>query len=298
MSDSFMNIRTGEVVEDVARIVTNSQESNITAYKIKLKKARKLNKLIAQHCGGFFFYRYDNLLETIGGKTDVAFRFIYLCASATPEGYFIKYNNEKCVTKKDFTYIFDKPLRSTQRYVDELIDVKLLYKDEEGYRLNPIFYYCNLDDETAKRKSVRTFRNCIRELYVNSDPNEHSYMGEILKFVPYINLYNNILCWYPEEPDKNKIQPLTLQEIRFILRANSNYGYEIERKLESLFIKGEPVFGKFEAAEEYQYIINPRLLYRGNDPLQFKGLIDQFDVAKGQYLNKIEKKKTRKKMNQ
>ena len=51
MSDSFMNIRTGEVVEDVARIVTNSQENNITAYKIKLKKARKLNKLIAQHCG-------------------------------------------------------------------------------------------------------------------------------------------------------------------------------------------------------------------------------------------------------
>ena len=113
---------------------------------------------------------------------------------------------------------------------------------------------------------------------------------------PYINLYNNILCWYPEESDKDKIQPLTLAEIRFILRANSNYGYEIERKLESLFIKGEPVFGKFEAAEEYQYIINPRLLYRGNDPLQFKGLIDQFDVAKGQYLNKKENKKTKKKM--
>lgn len=286
----------GEIVRNVTGLTTQQQENSIEAYKIKMKKARKLNRLIAQHCGGFFFYRYDNLLNTVNGETAVAFRFLYLCACATTEGYFIKYSNERCMTRDDFTYIFDKPLRSTRKYVDELTKCKLLYKDTEGYRLNQLYYYCNLENEDTRRKSVRTFRSCIKEMYSNSDPNEHSYMGELLKFIPYINLYNNILCWYPEESDKNKIQPLTLQEIRFILRANSNYGREIENKLESLFVKGEPVFGKFEAAEECQYVINPRLLYRGNDPFQFQGLIDQFDVAKGQYLNNRQKKIKRRKM--
>ena len=286
MPRNFIDADTQEYIEGVTSYRTQKQENSIIAYKIKMTKAKKLNRIIAQHCGGFFFYRYDDLLDVVKGNTATAFRFLYLCACADQDGCFIKYGKEKCLTRDDFTYIFDVPLRSTRRYVDELTKCNLLYKDEKEYKLNPMYYYCSLQNDENRRRSVRTFRNCIKELYNNSDPNEHRYMGEILKFIPYINLYNNVLCWYPEESDKEKIQPLTIQEIRYILRNNSTYGYEIEKKLESLFIKGEPVFGKFEAAEEYQYIINPRLLYRGNDAKQLQSLIDQFDIAKGQYLNK------------
>lgn len=288
MPDDFMNLRTGEITKDVTKLTTKRQEDNISDFKIRIKKARKLNKLIAQHCGGFFFYRYDNLLEAANGKTDVAFRFVYLCACATTEGYFIKYNKELCKTIDDFTYIFENTKKSARNYIEQLKECNLIFKDEQGYKLNPMYYYCNLDDEDKKKRSIRTFRECIKELYRNSDPGEHKYMGEILKFVQYINIYNNVLCWYPEEPDKEKIQPLTIQEIRFILRSNSTYGYTLMNKLEDLFVKGEPVFGKFKAANEYHYIINPRLLYRGNEPSQFQALIDQFDISKGQYLNRKE----------
>lgn len=294
MLHKVLDLNTNEVYDNVSKIVTISQQDKNTEYKIRMKKARKLNSLIAQHCGGFFFYRYDDLLNVVENNTAVAFRFLYLCASATDDGYFIKYNDEYCESRDDFTYIFDKPLRSSRRYVDELKEHNLLYKDDKGYRLNQMYYYCKIDEDDKKRRSVRTFRNCIKEMYKNSDPNEHSLMGELFKFVPYINIYNNVLCWYPEQPDKEKIQPLTLQEIRFIIRSNSTYGYTIENKLESLFVKGEPVFGRFESADEYHFIINPKLLYRGNDPDQFKALIDQFDIAKCQYLNKKKKQKLKK----
>ncbi len=295
MGKKLVDPDTGEIIE-VDYYRTTSQAKKITEYKKKIQRVKKLNQLIAQHCGGFFFYRYDDVLSLLEGNTAAGFRYIYLCACATKEGYFIKYNNELCKTQEEFTYIFEKTKDTVKRYINELEQYSLIYKDDQGYRLNPMYYYCSLNGDEQKKHSVRTFRNCVKELYNNSNPNEHATMGELLKFVPYINIYNNVLCWNPEESDKDDIQPLTLRDIRYIIRENSNYGRELEDKLEMLFVKGEPVFGRFEAAQEHHWIINPKLLYRGNSPKQFQALIDQFDVAKRQYLNRQERKKKRRKM--
>lgn len=291
MPDSFMNMRTKEITDNVVSLITSSQQERNTQFSQRTKKQKKLNKLIYQHCGGFFFYKYSDLLEHVKGDTAAAFRFIYLCACADKDGYFIKYHDKYCESRDDFTYIFDRPLRTTRKYVDELVGYDLLIKDMQKYKLNVDYYSCGVIDENFKRQSVRTFRNAVKELYCNSDPNQHGLIGELLKFIPYLNIYNNVLCWYPEEPSKDMIQPLTLQEIRHILRQNSNYGYVIEEKLEDIWINGEPVFGKFETVGEYHYIINPRLLYRGNDPKDLQSLIDQFDISKHQYLNNLNKHK-------
>ena len=291
MPDSFMNMRTGDVTDNVTRLVTLEEQNRNSNFSKNLKKHKQINKLIYQHCGGFFFYKYTDLLDVVEGNTAIAFRFIYLCACADKDGRFIKYGNEYCRTRDDFTYIFDKPLRSTRNYVDELCKYGLIGKTEQTYKLNPDYYSCGILDDTFKKQSVRTFRNAIKDLYNNSNPNEHSTIGELLKFIPYLNIYNNTLCWYTEESSVDKMQPLTIQEIRHILRQNSYYGYVVEEKLEELFVKGEPVFGKFEAAGEYHYIINPRLLYRGNDARDLQKVIDHFDISKYQYLNKINKKR-------
>lgn len=293
MAIRLVDPETGEII-DVAWYRTVDQDERTSNFRQMSKKAQKLHKMIAQHCGGFFFYRYQDLLSVLEGDTATGFRFVYLCACATKEGYFIKYNNEICKTQEDFTYIFDKTKDTVKKYLLKLENHNLIYKDEKGYRLNSLYYYCSLDSDEQKKNSVRTFRNCVKELYNNSNPNEHALMGELLKFVPYINIYNNVICWNPEESDKNQVHPLSLRDIRCVIRENSNYGRELEERLEMIFIKGEPVFGKFEAANEYHYIINPRLLYRGNDPSQFRSLIDQFDIAKGQYLNRQQKIRKRK----
>ena len=58
MPDSFMNMRTGDVTEDVVELRTLQQQQRNSNYSQSLKKQKKLNKLIYQHCGGFFFYKY------------------------------------------------------------------------------------------------------------------------------------------------------------------------------------------------------------------------------------------------
>jgi len=291
MSKELLDLETGEIL-DVVSYRTKDQQDRNTKFRQKAEQMKKLNKKIAHHCGGFFFYRYQDLLDVLDGDTATGFRFIYLCACATRDGYFIKYNNEFCRTQSDFTYIFDKTIDTVKKYIGKLESFGLIHKDDKGYRLNPLYYYCSLnDDDDQKRNSARTFRSCVKELYNNSNPNEHSLMGELFKFVPYINIHNNVLCWNPEESDENYINPLTLSEIRAVIRENSKYSFELERKLETIMIKGEPVLGKFESVNECHFVINPRLLYRGNNPSRFQSLIDQFDVAKAQYFKKTQRRK-------
>jgi predicted transcriptional regulator len=286
MGKKVIDYDTGEIIDNVSRIVTNGEQKKITEYK-KLQQRRKdLRKLINKHCGAFYFYRYDRIIELLNDDTSTAFRFLYLCACANTEGYFIKYGNEYCKTIEDFTYIFDKGRSSVKKYMKNIIDYKLVYKDTLGYRINPIYYSMGGMDDDFKRQSVRTFNQAIKELYYNSDPKEHSLMGQLIKLVPYINIYSNTICENIDCIDKKEIQPLTKTEIANILQANNTYGYTLLDKLMNVFIKGEPVIGLFTSMGQYQYRVNPRLFYRGNNPWELRDLIDLFDIAKNQFIRK------------
>ena len=292
MSKRVIDYDTGEIIEDVSRIITNTEDKKITEYKQLQQRRKHLRKVMEEHCGNFYFYRYDKLLEQLEDNTATAFRFLYLCACADNEGYFVKYANEYCKTKEDFTYIFDKGKSTVRKYMDDLTSNNLLFKDEKGYKLNPLFYSMGGMDSEFRRNTIRTFNKAVKELYYNSDPKEHRMIGKVLKLVPYINIYNNVLCWNIEETSKEEIQPLTVCEIREILHPKNNYSYDIMNKLEMLFIKGEPVLGRFESVGTEQFIINPRLFYRGNNPRDLQSIIDAFDIAKNQYLKKKQKRKS------
>lgn len=290
MGKKYVDYDTGEIIDNVTRIVTEDQQRKASEYKIHQKKKQHLYKLMNKHCGNFYFYRYDKLLEQLDDDTATAFRFLYLCACADNEGYMIAYDNVYCDTVEDFTYVFERTKDTVRKYVEDLKRNKLLYKDEKGYRLNPIFYSSGSLDNNFKRNSIRTFNNAIKELYRNSNPKEHKLIGKLLKLVPYINIYNNVLCWNIEDTNKETIQPLTIEEIRYIIHPQNNYNYSASDRLENIFIKGEPVMGRFRSVGQEQFIINPRLFYRGNDSKDLQAIIDQFDIAKQQYIKKRKRK--------
>lgn len=296
MNRKIVDYETGEIIENVSRVITEDEDKKIRAYKQLQQQRKSLRDLMKRHCGGFYFYRYDKLIEQLNDDTATAFRFLYLCACADSDGRIVKYNNEYCCTKEDFTYIFDRPLRTVRKYVDDLLTNKLLYKDGAEYKLNPMYYSIGMDD-SFKRNSIRTFNKAIKELYYNSDPKEHKVIGKILKLVPFINIYNNVLCWNIEETDEKLIQPLTLRDIMNIVHPGTNYSYDVVDKLQTLFIKGEPVLGNFSSVKQQQYIINPRLFYRGNNVEDLRAVIEQFDISKYQYLRKKKKKIERKNNN-
>lgn len=286
MSKTFIDYDTGEVLEGITSYTTESDDAKRTAYRQLQQKRKHIRELVDHHCGEFYFYRYDKLLEQLQDDTATAFRFLYLCACADKDGYVYKYGREKCRSVEDFTYVFEKTKDTVRRYMETLTSNQLIFKNDGSYKLNPLFYSMgNLDDD-FKRNTIRTFNKAIKELYYNSDPKEHKMIGRVLKLVPYINVYNNVLCWNIYETDKQLIQPLTLSEIRTIIHPRNNYGYQVVENLMNLFIKGEPVIGNFTSIGEEHYIINPRLFYRGNNANDLQLIIDQFDISKYQHLKR------------
>lgn len=284
----FANLETGEIVNIASYTTTDQADSEDFSNK-KKNECRKLYNTIQSEFGNFYFYQYKRLLTTLENDTATAFRFLYLCTFADKDGYIYTSENQKCTTYSDFIFIFDRTKSTVTDFVKALEKYKLVYKSRECFIINSQYYAMNINSNSFKTNSVRAFNNAIRELYKDSNPKEHSVIGEVLKLVPYINIANNTLCWNIEDVHPDAIIPLTMQEIRHVLRPNSDYGRKITNKIENLYIKGEPVLGKFEATKGYQYIINPRLFYRGNNIYQLKGIMDQFDIAKGTYKRKRKK---------
>lgn len=287
--DRWYNVVTGEFKDDVRSILTGEDIKNEDEDSKILHMKRRLYNKIGEAFGNFYFYRYDKLLQLVEDDTATGFRFLFLCTYGDKQGYILTYNEEKCSIYSDFIPIFDRTKSSVIKIIKTLEEYGLIYKQNNYYRINSEYYSMNLDSAAFKKNSIRTFNRAIRELYKDSDPREHGAIGELLKLVPYINISNNVLCWNIEDVHPDEIIPLTMNEIRTILRPKSDYGRKIMNKLETLFIKGEPVLLKTQSVNQTQYVINPRLFYRGNDITQLGAIIEHFDISKYRYLNKKKK---------
>ena len=90
MGKRVIDYETGEIIDNVTRVVTESEEKRISEFKQLQQRRNNLRKLIEKHCGNFYFYRYDRLLDQLDDDTATGFRFLYLCACADAEGYTVR----------------------------------------------------------------------------------------------------------------------------------------------------------------------------------------------------------------
>ena len=73
----------------------------------------------------------------------------------------------------------------------------------------------------------RLFINGIRQIYEDNKSVNQSMIGSIIRLLPYVNSYTNVLCWNPLERDPEKISPITIGDLAKV------FGYDNgnERKL-------------------------------------------------------------------
>lgn len=293
MAKRIADLETG-VIHEVVRFTTVKQAEAQASYKKRNKSKLEFNEELIGHYGYFYFLRYDKVIELLEDDTATAFRFLYLCTFGDRNGNIIAFDKHKCATYEDFTHIFEKTTATVKYYLGSMVENKLIYKESGYYKINPIYYSNSLDDDESKRNSIRTFKEAIKELYRNSNVREHALMGQIIKLVPYINIYKNILCFNIECADKDLIEPLSKNDIASILKPEGTYGYEMLDKLLKSYCKSEPVMGVFESGCEEHYVINPRLFYRGNKKEDLLSLVDAFDISKAQHERKLQKKRMQK----
>lgn len=278
-SRAWMKADTGEVKENVVSIITEEDRRRHKEYKNK----KEFQHYLHGKYGEFFFYKYDELLNTLNNQVATAFRFLYLCTFADKDNKIKVFSDMYAKKENDFMVIFNKPRKTCSDFCKALKESELIYKDHNGiYRVNEHYYSRKIiDNDDFKHHCIRAFNIAIQELYQRINVTEHTFAGEFLKLIPFMNIYWNVLCEEKDiyNQDSNQIVPLTKQGIQEILRPNSDYGRKLYTKMEKYTIHDEPVLVKFVSGEVTQYIINPRLFYRGNNIKNLEGTINHVKIS-------------------
>ena len=60
--------------------------------------------------------------------------------------------------------------------------------------------------------TVRMMELGVKEIYENAKPIEHKRLSLFIKILPYVNYNYNIICFNPEEGNKDEIRPMDLKD--------------------------------------------------------------------------------------
>lgn len=274
---TWVNFDTGEKIDNVTRIITEQQEHKI----LEFRKHNNAVIRIQDAYGEFFFYKYDDFLSYLNYDLATAFRFLYLCSFANKDGRIVLPGGEYVKEKKDFIILFNCPRKTADDFYHNLLDNDLIYQDFFGaYRVNDNYFSKKIiNDEDFRNRSTRVFDEAIQNLYKQLTSNEHTFAGELLKLIPYMNIRTNILCRNIDETIPERISPLSKEELQNIFRPNSDYGRKLRSRIEKFSIHNEPVIGKITLMYESHYFVNPRLFYRGDNINDLKAILDHIDIS-------------------
>ena len=91
-----------------------------------------------------------------------------------------------------------------------------------------------IDGRTIQGLSkIKIFSHAVKYMYENTDVRAHKYLAYLYRFIPYINLKYNVLCFNPLETNKHRIKLLSASELCEIVGLERNKKNE-ERLIDSL----------------------------------------------------------------
>lgn len=279
-----INSDTGEVL---ANTLKTKNEEIVLSTKRKLTDKQKaiLNNLndfkaYASGQGGFILMLFLQKHKLDLGKCDKATlsRLIYLST-------YIDYNNrhENLLVKKGIRNTLEPMTRKDIQKVLKLgdtafksfmADVKL---NNLIYEVNGKFHVTNLlftKGEIGKDKKyngyAKLFIKCIRNLYEGTTPRQHKVLSNVFMLIPFIHINTNIITFDPDTTLDDHVNPMSLQDIAKLLEIeDKSHLKKLVRDLEKFSVKIETIdykmFTYVMLSDRDYFVINPRVIYRGND---------------------------------
>lgn len=261
---SLIDIKTGEIIENVKTIITHKQSE----YLDKKSRMSVDNKEFVNEYGNFIFKTQSKSVTKLEDKisnSDMA-RLIYI-ATYLDYNNILKTDDGQVITKSILKIIVSVDDKIFYKWYNDLVKRKVIIEDENFIKINK--QYC-LKGEISKNKEYnRIFINSIRHIYENNSNKNMATLGHILRILPFVNCYNNILSWNPKEYNPEKVNPITIGELLIQL---DEYNGSI-KKFKNTISKyrmdnGEPVIifcnDEYDSSKEI-IMFNPRLTYSGKN---------------------------------
>lgn len=242
-----------------------------------LKQKQKLESLIGEYFGSFYFCFYDKL-EKLDIPIQHKARFLYLCTFINYDGMLVDTDKKTSAVKPlALMDLKDKlGISKTEFYrlIGILKDHTLIRENDEGqFLVNERYVIRGTLSTSEKRKEfIRVFFDGVKTLYRGATPRQHRQIYHVFNLLPYINRSHNVVCFNPMEKDFLKIDPLRMQDVCEIIGTVRNQSSRMRGVFKNISIgdKDLLIFG------DEHITINPKIFYGGLNSTDIIKLMEEF----------------------
>lgn len=149
------------------------------------------------------------------------------------------------------------------KFVSEIINANILIEKNDKLFLNKDIFFRGNPHGRHKVNYTRLNIREVRTLYETADSaSYHKFLSYAFKLIPYTNKEWNIICYNPEEHDKDKIMPCSKKDILDLLRIQ-NHGDAVFAKMMAYKFHGRNLFSVL-VNKDTTIFINPKVFYGGS----------------------------------
>lgn len=255
-------------------IFPEEQEANRERKKRQAESQKRRDT--SRELGDFYFVKGEQGFPDLSPQTLA--RLIYLETYIGYANQTNKSRNKLMKTQKTQMRREDLPevLKVSRSLADEFwneVSPKYVTADDEGllYSNSEVFIRGALKrkEYTAYQKF---YRDGIQSVYLSLKPSKHRYLGYVYQMLRFVNFEFNVLCFNPDETNKDKIEPMTVRQFCEEIGFDVSNWCRLENVYRNLRFKVGDNLEKFCAfvtdggnKADMRIIVNPRIIYGGTD---------------------------------
>lgn len=266
---------TGEIIDNVCRIYTQEQ-LEIMNKKNKKSLVRSKDNFI------FITYKLLTSLNIENGdfnQPDIA-RIIYIMSYISNDNR-LMFTERTPMTKDKLSELMGLNKKVFNTFYNKLIKNNILIEKDNYLFINKEFsFYGSIKGN--RYNIIRIYKKNIRQLYNCVSSSQHKQLAILYLLIPFINIKYNIVCSNPQEEDEDKVKPLTIEQLAEYFNYNLKYFTSLIDFLFSLKDKdNNPVIktvNNTKNKKDNTIVINPRVIYAGNDYRDVKAFSTIFNI--------------------
>lgn len=280
----YQNKRTGKLVPchtvDIplgGRVLTPEQVERGEEIKAG-KHTRECNRRLSF----YFVLSKDRKQDAV--KAQTLARVFFLATYLRSDDNRLYSNEGNLLKKSDLAELMQLSSASFKRFWKDANGKYIFENDDSSISVSDEFFRGTLAGRTkaddSKKGYQQVYIRSLRELYLQTDVTKHRYLGYLFMILHQINYEHNILCWNPEEKDRNKIETMSLDDFCRSMGADG-YTENQRNRLLDAYRKLRFTVGKTQqyvvayledyVSKKLYLVVNPNLLYRGHNREKIDG---------------------------
>ena len=301
----YINPKTGEVFESDGTVYIETAEQRLQRQEY-FKKQKEIEAKIQlmkkkyEEYSNFTWYFYRINEANLPNLPPVYLvRLIYLAT-------YINYDNtlkrtlKSFITEKDLPKLLDISETEARRFVTVLKRENILLNDVQRnqpvLKLNhelfakgqlPKSFVNGLEENNLS--FTRLYADGIRKIYKQTVSSKRKHLGYVFKLLPYVNKQYNIVCYNPDETNREEIHSIPSSKICELLGCDISHKSRLFRSLLKIsFHSGKSIYSimqyltySTEDNIEAMVLINPSIYYAGHNWDEVKILaVNKFKKSK------------------